>query len=52
MGPHWKLGIYVGYETLSIINYLEPLSRDVHKPQYVDCVIDEDHFVALGGDRH
>jgi hypothetical protein len=26
MGPHRKLGIYMGYSSLSIIKYLEPLS--------------------------
>jgi hypothetical protein len=26
MGPHRKLGIYVGYKTLSIIKYLEPMT--------------------------
>ena len=52
MGPHRKLGIYVGYETLSIIKYLEPMTGDLHTARYADCVFDEDHFPALGGDRH
>ena len=52
MGPHRKLGIYVGYETPSIIKYLEPITGDLHMTQYTDCVFDEDHFPALGGDRH
>ena len=29
MGPHRKLGIYVGYQSPSIIKYLEPLIGDV-----------------------
>jgi hypothetical protein len=29
MGPHKKLGIYVGYLSPSIIKYLEPLTRDL-----------------------
>ena len=52
MGPHQKLGIYVGYETPSIIKYLEPMTRDLHTARYADCVFDEDHFPALGGDTH
>jgi len=52
MGPHRKLGIYVGYETASIIKYLEPMTGDLHTARYADCVFDEDHFPALGGDRH
>jgi transposase InsO family protein len=29
MGPHRKLGIYVGYSSPSIIKYLEPLTGDL-----------------------
>ena len=52
MVPHKKLEIYVGYETPSIIKYLEPMTGDLHTARYVDYVFDEDHFPALGGDRH
>jgi len=52
MGPHRKLGIYVGYVTPSIIKYLEPMTGDLHTARYADYVFDEDHFPALGGDRH
>ena len=52
MGPHRKLGIYVGYETPSIIKYLEPTTGGLHTARYADCVFDEDHFPALGGERH
>jgi hypothetical protein len=52
MGPHRKLRIYVGYETPSIIKYLEPMTGDLHTTRYADCVFDEDHFPALGGERH
>jgi hypothetical protein len=52
MGPHRKLGIYVGYETPSIIKYSEPMTGDLHTARYADCVFDEDHFPALGGERH
>ena len=30
MGPQPSLGIYVGFESPSIIKYLEPLSGDLH----------------------
>jgi hypothetical protein len=52
MGPNRKLGINIGYVTLSIIKYLEPMTRNLHTARYADCVFDEDHFPALGGDRH
>jgi hypothetical protein len=48
MGPHRKLGIYVGYQSPSIIKYLEPLTGDLFTAQYADCIFSEDHFPALG----
>ena len=57
MGPQRKLGIYIyiyiyiGYESLSILKYLEPIIEDQFTAQYTDCIFDEDHFLALGGDR-
>jgi hypothetical protein len=48
LGPHTKLGIYVGYHSLSIIKYLEPLSRDLFIARYADCIFNENHFPALG----
>jgi hypothetical protein len=50
MGPHRKLGIYVGYKSPSIIKYLEPLTGDLFTARYADCIFDEDNFPALGGD--
>jgi hypothetical protein len=50
MGPHRKLGIYVGYQSLSIIKYLEPLTGNLFMARYANCIFDEDHFSALGGD--
>jgi hypothetical protein len=49
MGPHRKLGIYVGYETLSIIKYLEPKTEDLFTARYADSIFDDEHFPALGG---
>jgi hypothetical protein len=50
MGPHRKLGIYVGYHFPSIIKYLEPLTGDLFIAYYADCIFNEDHFSALGGE--
>jgi hypothetical protein len=50
MGPHRKLGIYMGYQSLSIIKYLKPLTGDLFTARYADCIFNKDHFPALGGD--
>ena len=50
MGPQRKLGIYVGYQSPSIINYLEPLTGDLFTAWYADCIFNEEHFPALRGD--
>jgi hypothetical protein len=51
MGPQRRLGIYVGYETSSIIRYLEPLTGDVFTARFADCHFDETLFPALGGEK-
>jgi len=50
MGPHRKLGIYVGYQSPSIIKYLEPLTGDLFTARFADSIFNEDLFPALGGD--
>jgi hypothetical protein len=50
MGPHRKLGIYVGFQSPSIIKFLEPLTGDLLTARHADCIFNEDHFPALGGD--
>jgi len=50
MGPHRKLGIYVGYISPSIIKYLEPLTGDLLTTRFADSIFNEDHFLALGGE--
>ena len=52
MGPHRKLGIYVGYDTPSIIKYLEPKIGDLFTARYADSIFDEDNFPALGGELY
>ena len=41
MGPHRKLGIYVGYQSPSIIKYLEPLTGDLFMARYTDYIFNE-----------
>ena len=50
MGPHRKMGIYVGYLSPSIIKYLEPLTGDLLTARYADCIFNEEYFPALGGE--
>jgi hypothetical protein len=50
VGPHRKMGIYVGYHSASIIKYLEPMTWDLFTSRYTDCIFNEDHFLALGGE--
>ncbi|XP_062093870.1 uncharacterized protein LOC133799896 [Humulus lupulus] len=49
MGPQRRLGIYVGYESPSIIKYLEPTTGDIFTARFADCHFDETSFPALGG---
>ena len=51
MGPQRRLGIYVGYETSSIIRYLEPLTGDVFTARFADCHFNEAIFPPLGGEK-
>jgi hypothetical protein len=50
MDPHRKMDIYVGYHSPSIIKYLESMTEDLFMAQYADCIFNEDHFSALGGE--
>ena len=52
MGPHRKLGIYVGYSSSSIIKYLEPVTEDLFTARFVDCIFNVDHFPVLGGELY
>ena len=40
-GPQRKLGIYVGFDSPSIIRYLEPLTDDMFPSCFTDCHFDE-----------
>jgi len=52
MGPHKKFGIYIGYSSPSIIKYLEPMTGDLFTARFADCIFNEDHFPALGGELY
>ena len=49
MGLLRKSGIYVGYETASIIRYLDPMMGDLYTARFADSIFDEDCFASLGG---
>ncbi|KAM1115420.1 hypothetical protein ACFX19_006167 [Malus domestica] len=46
------MGIYVGYDSTSIVRYLEPLTGDLFTTHFADCHFDETIFPSLGGDKH
>ena len=51
MGPQRRLGIYVGYDSPSIIRYLEPSTRDVFIARFADCHFNENLFPPLRGEN-
>ena len=51
MGPQRRLGIYVGYESPSIIKYLEPLTGDLFTARFVDYHFDESISLTLRGEN-
>ncbi|XP_074346917.1 uncharacterized protein LOC141685728 [Apium graveolens] len=52
MGAQRRIGIYVGFDSTSIIRYLEPLTGDLFTVRYADCHFNESMFPPLGGDKH
>ncbi|KAM1752716.1 hypothetical protein ACFX11_010664 [Malus domestica] len=51
MGPQRRLGIYVGFDSPSIIKYLEHLTGDMFTTRFADCHFDETVFPSLGGEK-
>ena len=51
MGPQRRFGIYVGFDSPSIIKYLEPLTGDVFKARFEDYHFNETTFPPLGGEK-
>ena len=50
MGPHHRLGIYVGFDFPSINRYLERRMRDMVKANPKDYELDKSLFLALGNE--
>nr|GEZ51879.1 retrovirus-related Pol polyprotein from transposon TNT 1-94 [Tanacetum cinerariifolium] len=48
IGPQRGLRIYDGYETYSIIRYIEPLTSDLFTARFIDFRFDEAFFLELG----
>ena len=51
MGPQCSLGIYVSFDSPSIIRYLEPLTDDVFKARFANYHFNETVFPPLGGEK-
>jgi hypothetical protein len=51
MSLHRRMGIYVGFQFPYILKYLEPLTGDLFTTQFADCIFNENHLPALGGDN-
>lgn len=51
MGPQRRFVIYVGFDSHSIIKYLEPLTGDVFNARLEDYHFDEMVFPTLGGEK-
>ena len=51
MGPQRRIGIYVGFDSPSIIKYLEPMIGDVFRARFADCHFNETVFPQLGGEK-
>ncbi|KAL0556350.1 hypothetical protein IC582_004863 [Cucumis melo] len=49
MGPQRRLGIYVEFESPSIIRYREPLMGDVFTARFADCHFNETNSTLGGG---
>ena len=51
MGPQRRLGIYISYDSTSIIRYLESMITDVFTAHVFDCQFDKTIFPSLGEDK-
>jgi hypothetical protein len=52
MGPQRRLWIYIGFDSPSIIRYLEPLTGDIFKARFEDCHFDENILSSLGKEKY
>ena len=51
IGHQCRSGIYIGFDSPSIIKYLEPLTGDVFIARFADCHFDKVNFPSLRGDK-
>ena len=51
MSPQRRFGIYVGFDSPSIIKYFEPLTDDVFTARFTDCHFNESVFPSLGREK-
>ena len=51
MGRQQRLEIYVGFDSPSIIRYIESLIGDVFIVRFADCHFNESVFPPLGGEK-
>ena len=51
LGPQRCLGIYVGFQSSSIINYIEPPIGEVFTARFADYHFNKDIFQPLGGEK-
>lgn len=51
MGHQRRLGIYIGFDSPSIIRYLEPSTGDMFLARFADCHFNETVFPPLGGGK-
>jgi hypothetical protein len=51
MHPQRRMGVYVGFQSPSILKCLVPLTGDLFRVQFADCIFNEDHFPTLEADN-
>jgi len=51
MGHQRRLGIYIGFDSPSILRYLEPLTGDMFLARFANCHFNETVFPPLGGEK-
>jgi hypothetical protein len=51
MDLYRRMEIYVGFQSPSILKYMEPLTGDLFTTRFADCIFNEDYFLAFGRDN-
>jgi hypothetical protein len=51
MGPKRRLGIYVGFQSPSIIRYLDPATGNLFFAHTSSCIFNESQFPSLEGEN-